>query len=79
MLSCINTAPFCNYRGRWTLHDPEKGPVEVPEDVVRFCYLDSMRFPDGGYFVFNDKYLAAFGPDDRCVSMVMCTGCVSTV
>lgn len=64
-----HTTSFDDCRGRWTLHDPEKGPVEVPKEVVRFCYLDSMRFPDGGYFVFKDQYLAAFGPDDRCVPM----------
>eukprot|EP00124_Ichthyophonus_hoferi_P004651 Ihof_evm1s539 gene=Ihof_evmTU1s539 len=49
------------YRGRWTLHNPEIEPKVVPEDTVKFCYLDSKLFPDGGYFVYHEKYQAIFG------------------
>jgi hypothetical protein len=56
-------------RGGWTLHDPQLAPRTVPADVVKFCYLSPMLFPDGGYFKFRDQYMSAFADEiaARCV------------
>eukprot|EP00123_Amoebidium_parasiticum_P009538 comp19540_c0_seq1/m.22882 comp19540_c0_seq1/g.22882 ORF comp19540_c0_seq1/g.22882 comp19540_c0_seq1/m.22882 type:complete len:600 (-) comp19540_c0_seq1:1017-2816(-) len=48
------------FRGKWTLHNPEQEKKYVPDDIIKMCYLNPQLFPDGGYFVFNDKYRAAF-------------------
>ena len=61
------TCTLIPHRGGWTLHDPVLAPRKVPDHVVRFCYLDAMRFPDGGYFVFHDSYEEAFGPEPEYV------------